>query len=443
VAELSPGVLTWMVVTWTFAFWLAVRTSNRPILGSTVEVLLGVAGAFHILPELLLRVFGQEHARYRHTLETWSLDLWGLIMGGGFLAVSVGSFAMRAATARGTEAARPPARVNGATVTIWVMTWCITVSYALTGGTLSSHDSDNYVTGGLSRTLLPVISIVSVILLARYTNRPTLCLIGCVSVLAVVGSRSLAAIVAIGSVTLLQRLGVRLSWRSLAVGGAGVGAIISAVTLVRSAGLRVETFDDFETRFDKLATWSASPRELSNAERFIADVVYRLDGNSFCALMLQRQLGLTETLSVGFGIIDTATLTAMPAMLAPTKHDRPISVLNEEERVMVAYDLPDDDYLPTLAATPMAGLGPVGFLTLSFLAGLLARAADDLLSADRLASLVLLAGLVTSLLAYDQMLQAVIVQMRSTLVLVALIIGLKFIAASFRWTSGGFHSPPA
>jgi hypothetical protein len=432
---MSPEILAWMVATWGLAFWYAVWTSNRPILGSTLQVLLAVAAAYHILPEIMFRVFGEEHARYRHTLETWSLDLWGMTVGAGFLAVSAGAFAMRAVAGRGAESSRAPVQDNVATVVLWVLMWCITVSYALAGGTESSHDADNYLAGGLSRTLLPVISIVMVVLLARQTSRPTLCLIACVAILGLVGSRSLAAIVAIGSVALLQRSGIRLSWRNLVLGGAGVGAIVSGITLIRSAGLRVETFDDFDTRFDKLATWSTAPTELSDGQRFIADVAYRLDGNSFCALMLQRQLGAGETLSVGFGIIETARTTVMPAMLAPAKHDRPIAELNEEERVIVAYDLPDDDYLPTLSATPTAGLGPIGFVIAALFAGLVTRIVDDLLPTDRLGSLIFLAGLIASLLAYEQMAQGFIVLMRSTLVLVALVVGLEFCLSSLRWPS--------
>jgi len=133
----------------------------------------------------------------------------------------------------------------------------------------------------------------------------------------------------------------------------------------------------------------------------LADSVYRIDGNSFTALILDRLSSGVPP--IGTQLITNTVLLAAPSVIYPAKLDLPLEVRNEKALIGSHFAFFDMDYVPTLFTMLLASFGVIGAIAAAAAVGLGYALADRWLARRNSTYSTLLAlGLIQCALQIEQ-----------------------------------------
>jgi hypothetical protein len=159
----------------------------------------------------------------------------------------------------------------------------------------------------------------------------------------------------------------------------------------------------------------SNPRDL--IDTLLDDSVYRLDGNSFAALVVDRlQSGSGH---LGSELVVVAARLAVPSFIFPSKMDLSVEGRNEKALIVTHFGLfRDIDYVPTLLSVLLATFGFVGGVGAGAVLGLGYGWADRRLSRSSSALVMLFSlGLLQCALQTEQAVVVYFVVFRGVMVI--------------------------
>lgn len=172
--------------------------------------------------------------------------------------------------------------------------------------------------------------------------------------LAVSDSRLLIVSTFLVAWSAMARAGIRVTWRTTIAVVACLAFAVAALELTRAVYGRFSEGQSYTARISAISE-SAADAENASVDAVLQDSTYRLDGNSFGALILERQLN-------GWGImgLDLPIVVArymIPSFIFSEKLRLDESLRNEEGYETAFYDFPAMDYISGLWASLTALTG--------------------------------------------------------------------------------------
>jgi len=164
-------------------------------------------------------------------------------------------------------------------------------------------------------------------------------------------------------------------------------------------------------------------------EGLLADSIYRIDGNSFTALILDGQNSGTPPL--GMQLLINAALVSVPSAIFPSKLDLPVEARNEKAFIISQYSLPAIDYVPTLFSMLLASFGMWGMVIAASVLGAGYATLDSWFSRfTSTRSIILSLGLVQCALQIEQGMAIYFIVFRGVLLII-------FLASIVDWLRRG------
>lgn len=397
-------------------------------------ILLAVAVAGHGGVEVLQAVFPGGR-RYRHLVTQEAIDDWVILVSFAILAYAVGYAAV---------VTRRAERVRAGYVEGIRLRWLIVLAAPLAAATFQGRGAlqpvapgqppkttESDVLAGLaSQYLVLLVAVIGVVILVRHGARWTVPVAaGQIAVVSAVGARS--AIVAVCVLTGFGAVlcGVRLPRRHIAV--MAVLAALFAVTIsaARDVAGRAPWLADSGggERISALVTGLDHLADGDAGEAVVDDVVYRIDFNTFGALILD---GLTQhhRPTTGATTIGNNLLLGVPSVLNPGKLATTVETRNEEAFLCAAFGLNQRiDWLPGFFGTVVAYWGAEGLLVIAMLFGMAMAAAQRFVTAAATPwRLVLAIGLTQCALLYEAGPSVYITHFRGVVVAALALLLLRF-----------------
>jgi hypothetical protein len=228
--------------------------------------------------------------------------------------------------------------------------------------------------------LVPLLAITGAVVLVRHGTRWLIPVLGAqAAMLTVAGIR--ATIVIAGVLTLFAAAlhGVRPGRRQVAL----IVVLLAAFTFLISSTRAVagrEAFDagqDSGQRLVALLDGAGAIHTPQAREAILNDIVYRFDGNTFGALMLQGLGG--HTAPVGLETMANNLAMLVPSLVLPGKvGGRTLEQRSEEAFLDRRFGLSQDvDWVTTIFGAGVTYFGPVGLMLLAALLGLAVAAAES------------------------------------------------------------------
>jgi hypothetical protein len=164
---------------------------------------------------------------------------------------------------------------------------------------------------------------------------------------------------------------------------AAVGLMISAALVISSARAvagRGDLLSNASTRVGAIESGTrALTRPTDVIDGVIDDSVYRLDGNSFAAMVVDRLAHGFEP--VGPALITNSARLAIPNFIFSSKMELPVEARNEKALIISHFGLfAGLDYVPTLISLMIASLGLAGGVGAGALVGIGYARADRYLA---------------------------------------------------------------
>lgn len=403
-------------------------------------ILLMVLVVFHGVAEVLQRLY-PALATYRTRVSMSDVDQFLPYVGAAILAYGVVY-----ASAIGRE------QTEATTVHDWWPSWKLVLIASIpmwlvaAGAATLKESSIHYWGGGIASQFLIITSGLTTVLYVAESERPhlTLALLLQSLALSFLGERS--GVVAAGLMVLwgLALVGYHVRKRTIfaLVGLLALFALIISAARV-DVGRQPFTEGQAVARLSGLAQGFSALRQ-GHSTGLGRDFIYRIDGNAWPALVLERQQ--STPLASPTGIIYDLLIT-IPHAFYPAKLDRPLTQRQEEYFFDVHYGIPTSestgirglDWLPTLLGSALAYSGPFGMIVFAAFAGfLLARIDRRLLERTSFTSLLVGLGIVAILVGYEGGFDSVALEARGVFV-----VWLAVRAVLAIRSGGGSNSPGA
>ena len=384
----------------TIAVAVVFTTVRHRRLGYLGVLLLSALVLFHGIGEVLQRLF-PAFATYRTLVDRVDIDRFLPYIGAAILAYGLAyalTMKRKPVTAPITQGRLPTqgwwpswklAFVGSAPL------WLVAAGVATLEGT-----GTRYWGGGIASQFLVLASGLTAILYVSQSKGFHLLFAILLQSLALslLGERS--NVIAAGLMVLwgLTLLGYRLRWRTL-LGLLGVLTMFAIVIVAARADVGRQAFTQGQatTRVSGLGDGISALLE-GRARDIRSELVYRIDGNVWPAMVLERQA--YTPLAPPEGLVFDLLL-AVPQAFNPRKLVAPLTQRNEEYYFDVHYGIPTTvslntrsgvDWLPTLFGSALAYGGPLGMILFAAFAGYL-LALVDLRLHERLSFTSLLVGL--------------------------------------------------
>ena len=402
------------------AFVLVMRGTRRPRVRSLGAIFITAALIFHFFGELPQFVLPGN--AYRFYVDQAAIDRWLLYAGIALVAFAVAyvrTVSRRSPGEPTVTATRWPSWKSFLLITVplWL--------FAVGGATVTGHEASYWADGLVTQFLLLLVPVTVFLYLRIPPARrvlPTLILAEIALVL--VGQR-------------LSMVGplVMIAW-ALAATGRSIGArkVILLFGVLAMLGLRLLTARVFSGR-EIVASGEISQRfaaltnaigslRLSEIRGAVSKDIFRIDGNAWPAIVLERQTSLP---TVPLSWIQYDFIVAVPRFIYASKLDSGLAQLEEEGRIDFLYRIPTDvtippgpDWLPRSLGTALAYGGRFGLLALALVLGW-ALAVFDMRTRRRItfAWVVLGMSFAQCLTFYERDLQNVLGTLRGAILVIA------------------------
>jgi hypothetical protein len=395
------------------------------------------AAVYHALSEVLTAL-APERNRYRSLVSQQAIDNWLVWAGLAILA-----FTITYLLTLGRRRRQLPQRDRrGALSTIRFFDWryCLAVTLPLylialsgQGFVPGSTSEGGYFEAGLTAQFL-LLGMALTSLAACLHFRRFLPVVLAQSVaLALLGQRYAVVFGLVILCLLLARLGLQLTRRQI-----GALVLLGSLGAVVLSAARIEAgradFGGGQGAASRVRALTAGAMGLFDGDTLAGladDYVYRIDGNSFASMLLaEHDQGVRN---VGSATMVNSLLLAVPSFLDPDKKSSALVERDEKAYLIDHYGLPSGiDFLPGILGAAVSYYGPVGLLPFAGLLGAMAAIADRWLGRNSPVRMVAAAGLLSSVLHYEQGLQTVPITLRGALLVVLAVWGLQHLSRVLR-----------
>jgi hypothetical protein len=351
---------------------MILRQTGRRWIAHTGVLFVVLSVVYHGLSEIVQFVVPGENP-FRWLLLRDALETWVLIVS---VAIFLFSFSYtRKLKQLSSQSTGKMISSSTPGIIKWQLILALTIPAYLIRVSGLSEDQLGYWMAGLSNQfVLTGIIITSFTLLAKIGTAyivPVILIQGLM--VGLIGSRSTVGLTTFAVLSLLGRYRIPVSLRKIVISLLIVCLLITAISAARySVGRESFVSSDFHERaaalksgFEALIT--AKPLD----EAILELLAYRLDGNSFGALVYQ-QLG--HKTYAGLRPFWNNLAMVVPSFLNPLKLEQSVANRNEEAYMVMHYDLPPtEDYTPTTLDVLYCYYGaPVFFVIVIFLGWLFA-----------------------------------------------------------------------
>lgn len=298
---------------------------------------------------------------YRRLVTQEQIDAWVILVSCAMLAYTI-AYVIAARRSNRLDAEPCAEAVNG--LRLW---WLLPLTLPLIIATIQGRGAlgpgglgsvavrDNYVLGGIAlQFLVYLVAVSGVVAIVHRGPKAVLpVLISQALVMSLSGARSL---IVVGAVTAVLLVGISAS-----------RAVSGRESFGANAG--------FTKRLTALMDGFAAIPTVEGRQAITNDFVYRFDGNTFGALVLNSLDQGAEP--VGLTTARNNVFLAIPSFLNPNKLDTSLATRNEEFYFDAHFGLPyPTDYLPGVFGTLIGYFGRAGLFLLSALLGMAFAAVD-------------------------------------------------------------------
>jgi hypothetical protein len=357
--------------------FMAVRL-GRLCLGRIGFLFVVASFAYHGLPEILLACFPNSTSdAYRDYTDPGYLTWWILLVTLGLITFG-GAYLLTARNPVNADVRY--SSLIAQLDKVYLLRWQMIVALAVPDFlfvALSAQDSGGYWLTGLSAEYVPYLVALSFATFAlKYKGRGfEIAALFYIALMALSGERSRVLGPVILTLSALARYGIVLSWRRLVVAAVLVGSGFVAISLTRSLNGRFAVGEGLDDRLSAIAGGITEAADSVNTA-VLDDTVYRVDGNSFAAIILERQQSQGYA-STGFTQLIATIRYMIPSFLFRSKMALDVSLRDEEGYDDWFYDLPDVDWLPTVWGSLLCYAGPFGLVVFAALLGWTAGQVDN------------------------------------------------------------------
>lgn len=324
-----------------------VRRMGKECIRSIGFNLMAVTFAFHGLTEVVQRMFPEKN-EYRESVGAPNVDAFVVVVSFGMLLFTICYFM----TPPVRTGAGKLAAVIGGLRQSYLLRWSAMAAIGIPSFVLVSlrdqASAVDYWTGGLSDQFTPYLLMIGFITLClRARGRYLILYAGAFIVLLVTsGSRTAVGTAIAVSICTLARCGIKLPARTIIGGTLVVALSFGALSTTRKLYGRFSSGEDFSERLEAIATSSQGSDTDISESAILDDTVYRFDGNTLGALILEKQnagypsTGASQLLST-FGYL-------IPSFIYVDKLNLRAENRNEEAYTISFFNLPDVDHVSDL-----------------------------------------------------------------------------------------------
>lgn len=428
-----PGVI-WLVV-WQAAsiaaMWRALPRNRWTFLGPHLLIMMFL---FHVGPEIA-RIVASEKNSYRRYVSDAAVERWFWAVGPAtamFVAVYLCVLGgKRLAPIRSSRAgSRPLEELFPLWQCLLVTAPMYLVAISGRGYVPGSTDFGGYAESGITGQFLLVgIVLTSYVAAMRYRQKVLLIVFVQSVLLILLGQRATMVGGVIALTFLLRRAGIGSNSRQrlLLVAIAVIGML--SISAARVSEGR-ESFAGGSGPISRISAAGEGVGALLTStevrEAIISDFAYRVDGNAYGALVLDR-LSHEPELRTGFTTFRNTLLLAVPSAVFPAKLESDVTQRNEESFVKRRLGLPDVDFLPTPMGTGAASGSNVGIYLMAAFLGALLGLVDRKTRSNGTISMLFSLGSITSIVAYEQGVEGALITIRGIAVVAILTVVVRVV----------------
>jgi hypothetical protein len=402
---------------------LILRRLHRERLSHYGFLFVLIACIYHGLTEIIQLLF-PGYNYYRTLVDQRAVYNWFLIVSAAILIISCFySIAYQLLTKSSLiriKNTRPILRIE--LLNWWfLLILSLPIYFAAIMGKLSPDSDLGYWARGLSEQYLGIVIVLTSIAFILGRKPKYLLPVLLFQSIAVffIGSRFFivgSAIILLGTV---QRYGYKLKRGDFAIAFSFIGLMAITISASRDIIGRPTGVKDRLSGYSAGLSLVNTPALLKDA--IIKDFVYRLDGNSFAA-MVNMQIARGRA-HVGLQPLLNSLLLVVPRFLNRSKLESDETIRDEELYMDVYYGLPlGNDYIPTTLGIIFSYYGTTGLFLASCLIGILLAMVDSWIRLKRsLFSLLFGIGLTASILLMEQGISVYFITFRGILILFLLL----------------------
>lgn len=412
---------------------LVVRAAIRgQWLRHTGALFLLVAVVFHGVTELVQMLFPGRNI-FRRYVEQPAVDDWVLLVSVALLLYAV----VYAAVIRRVAGEATPAPVDVSSLSL---PWMAAAAVPLLGLSLvgagavdssdTGADADGYLTGGLAvQFTVLLVAIVGSLTIVRFGRKWMLpILLVEVALLSLIGAR---LVVLAGCLLVLYGAaiaGIRPTRRQMITAVLVVMLLGASVSSARELSGR-DAFagqEDVGVRAEALLAGVLALPSGDTLDTALDDVVYRFDGNSYGAIVLDALDDGREP--VGVTTVGGTLSLAVPSFLSPGKLDGAVADRSEKVYYQSAFGTPSRiDVLPGVLSSWVGYGGPLVLLVLVAALAVTLGAVDRwILRGSSSLAFILGMGIVQAALFYERGTQGIVLTLRGVLVLLAALVAVQW-----------------
>lgn len=399
---------------------------------------LAMAFLYHGLTEVMQWIWPGRNDEYRSLIDQRLIDNWVLFVSVVMLIYAIGYAVARPKLAEVDHPTDPPeAYVEGLSIK-WLALLTIPLLYFTLQGlgaiqtnvVGAENGRSNYTVGGLALQFLVFNMAVlgAVVIIRKGAKWAIPVILAQAFFLSLAGARSMVLASCVLSVYGALIAGVKIPRQRLVA-----GALIMVMLGVFISSARAEVgravFGDnqtFSARVGAIGSGALALTSSANREAVLEDMVYRFDGNTFGALILENA---NEADPVGLRTVRNTIALAIPSFIYRGKLNLSLEERNEETYIIYRYGLPPKvDFLPTFWGSVLAYFGPVALLVLALFIGIAVARLDAWVLRSASPVLFLFGiGLGLAVIQYEQGVPALILTMRGVLLFMAMLWAVRIV----------------
>lgn len=403
-------------------------------------IFLATSVCYHGLTEVMQSMWPDGRNSYRSLIGQEALDNWLPV-------VSLALFALTAtyvAVIRRTDDEQTPEPASSASYLDRLrLPYLLAVAVPLVGLTVvgssavsfsedgAAASGSDYIVGGLSgQYMILLAGIAGTVAIAKFGPKRLLRILMVeAGVLSLAGNRRSIVFAVLITLYGLSMCRIRVPRRQLALGLAAAVLLVGSISASRAVLGRQEFFagSGASDRSNAVAAGGGALATDQGWQAIADDTVYRLDGNTFGAIILSGIDSGVEP--VGRQTLVDGARMMIPSVIYPAKLDMPLTARNEETALALRFITVTDDFIPGFMGSAIAYWGRIGLLIIALLAGVLLAVADRwALRKANPVRLLVGAGLVLGVLVYEQGLPGLMGATRAAVVLgIAMTLLLRFV----------------